>query len=97
MFESSQFWVGSAQKVKVSQEDLTPVLDIIFHLSSMAAVHKHSTMRNTGLAVLANMGYLQPQKVIPFVLKTLEDALQCDDAVHRLPTAVRILAGTIIL
>jgi Proteasome-substrate-size regulator, mid region len=91
--ESTDYWRGDVTRVKICQADFQPVFDIVFDLASKALFHKNATMRGSALHIVVGLGYLLPQKVLPFALNTVLESLDSTDAVHRLSGAVRLLAG----
>ena len=93
--EASASWVGSPCR-KLDRNALTPVIKVLLQLAEPAMYHKNGGLRSASLEVLSNAVYLQPDLILPVVVRRFQEALAASNSVHQISSSIRALSGTLL-
>lgn len=91
--EASQAWQGNPSH-KLDYARLGPVITVLLKLAEPALYHKNGSLRSASLEVLSNAVYLQPDLVLPVIVRRFQEALAASNSVHQISSSIRALSGT---
>lgn len=90
--EASEAWQGNPE-CKLDYTRLGPVITVLLKLAQPALYHKNGGLRSASLEVLSNAVYLQPDLVLPVVVKRFQEALAASNSVHQISSSIRAFSG----